>query len=203
MAMKRLIYTVMALCAAFLCSCSDDEDMLTKQKDSIVKYLTSSRRLIDEQEVSTSLQENPPFYTAFNNSSYRHITNYYEAGRDEWMEVEPNSIIDIQFNAYIFSGSEPNLASTYWSNIPATISAIEASNKHQYDKLIWSTDPLTVRLGRGEVIEGLEAALIGCRDQDSVQVYMTSQAAYGKHIIGSVPKNSSVAWYIKILSVTR
>lgn len=203
MAMKRLIYTVMALCAALLCSCSDDEDMLTKQKDSIVKYLTSSRRLIDEQEVSTSLQENPPFYTAFNNSSYRHITNYYEAGREEWMKVEPNSIIDIQFNAYIFSGSEPNLASTYWSNIPATISAIEASNKHQYDKLIWSTDPLTVRLGRGEVIEGLEAALIGCRDQDSVQVYMTSQAAYGKHIIGSVPKNSSVAWYIKILSVTR
>jgi len=201
--MKRLIYTVMALCAALLCSCSDDEDMLTKQKDSIVKYLTSSRRLIDEQEVSTSLQENPPFYTAFNNSSYRHITNYYEAGREEWMEVEPNSIIDIQFNAYIFSGSEPNLASTYWSNIPATISAIEASNKHQYDKLIWSTDPLTVRLGRGEVIEGLEVALIGCRDQDSVQVYMTSQAAYGKHIIGSVPKNSSVAWYIKILSVTR
>lgn len=203
MAMKRLIYTVMALCAALLCSCSDDEDMLTKQKDSIVKYLTSSRRLIDEQEVSTSLQENPPFYTAFNNSSYRHITNYYEDSREEWMEVEPNSIIDIQFNAYIFSGSEPNLASTYWSNIPATISAIEASNKHQYDKLIWSTDPLTVRLGRGEVIEGLEAALIGCRDQDSVQVYMTSQAAYGKHIIGSVPKNSSVAWYIKILSVTR
>ena len=203
MAMKRLIYTVMALCAALLCSCSDDEDMLTKQKDSIVKYLTSSRRLIDEQEVSTSLQENPPFYTAFNNSSYRHITNYYEDSREEWMEVEPNSIIDIQFNAYIFSGSEPNLVSTYWSNIPATISAIEASNKHQYDKLIWSTDPLTVRLGRGEVIEGLEAALIGCRDQDSVQVYMTSQAAYGKHIIGSVPKNSSVAWYIKILSVTR
>lgn len=201
--MKRLFFTIMAVCAALLCSCSNDEEMLTKQKDSIVKYLTSSRRLIDEQEVSSSLDENPPFYTAFNNSSYRHITNYYEQGRDEWMLVEPNSIIDIQFNAYIFSGSEPNLASTYWSNIPATISAIEASNKHQYDKLIWSTDPLTVRLGRGEVIEGLEAALIGCRDQDSVQVYMTSQAAYGKHIIGSVPKNSPVAWYIKILSVTR
>ena len=203
MAMKRLIYTVMVLCAALLCGCTDDEDMLTKQKDSIVRYLTSSRRLIDEQEVSSSLDENPPFYTVFNNSSYRHITNYYEAGREEWMEVEPNSIIDIQFNAYIFSGSEPNLASTSWSNIPATISATEASNKHQYDKLIWSTDPLTVRLGRGEVIEGLEAALIGCRDQDSVQVYITSQAAYGKHIIGSVPKNSPVAWYIKILSVTR
>jgi hypothetical protein len=193
----------MAVCAALLSSCSNDEEMLTKQKDSIVKYLTSSRRLIDEQEVSSSLDENPPFYTAFNNSSYRHITNYYEQGRDEWMLVEPNSIIDIQFNAYIVSGSEPGMKDVYWSNIPETISALEASNRHQYDHLIWSKEPLTVRLGRGEVLKGLEDALVGCRDQDSVQVYITSQAAYGKHIIGSVPKNSSVAWYIKILSVTR
>ena len=203
MAMKRFVFTIMAVCAALLCSCSNDEEMLTKQKDSIVKYLTSSRRLIDEQEVSSSLDENPPFYTAFNNSSYRHITNYYEQGRDEWMLVEPNSIIDIQFNAYIFSGSEPGMKDVYWSNIPETISALEASNRHQYDHLIWSKEPLTVRLGRGEVLKGLEDALVGCRDQDSVQVYITSQAAYGKHIIGSVPKNSSVAWYIKILSVTR
>lgn len=201
--MKRLFFTIMAVCAALLCSCSNDEEMLTKQKDSIVKYLTSSRRLIDEQEVSSSLDENPPFYTAFNNSSYRHITNYYEQERDEWMLVEPNSIIDIQFNAYIFSGSEPGMKDVYWSNIPETISALEASNRHQYDHLIWSKEPLTVRLGRGEVLKGLEDALVGCRDQDSVQVYITSQAAYGKHIIGSVPKNSSVAWYIKILSVTR
>ena len=203
MAMKRFVFTIMAVCAALLSSCSNDEEMLTKQKDSIVKYLTSSRRLIDEQEVSSSLDENPPFYTAFNNSSYRHITNYYEQGRDEWMIVEPNSIIDIQFNAYIFSGSEPGMKDVYWSNIPETISALEANNRHQYDHLIWSKEPLTVRLGRGEVLKGLEDALIGCRDQDSVQVYITSQAAYGKHIIGSVPKNSSVAWYIKILSVTR
>ena len=203
MAMKRLFFTIMAVCAALLCSCSNDEEMLTKQKDSIVKYLTSSRRLIDEQEVSSSLDENPPFYTAFNNSSYRHITNYYEQGRDEWMLVEPNSIIDIQFNAYIFSGSEPGMKDVYWSNIPETISALEASNRHQYDHLIWSKEPLTVRLGRGEVLKGLEDALVGCRDQDSVQVYITSQAAYGKPIIGSVPKKSSVAWYIKILSVTR
>jgi hypothetical protein len=203
MAMKRLIYTILVGCTALFCGCNDDVDMITKQKESIVKYLTSSRRLIDEQEISTSLDENPPFFTGFDNSSYRHITNYYEQDREQWTEVEPNSIIDIQFNAYLFSGSEPGMKDIYWSNIPATISAIEASNRHQYDKLIWSTEPLTVRLGRGEVLKGLEQALVGCRDQDSVQVYITSKAAYGKHSIGSVPKNSSVAWYIKILSVTR
>ena len=177
--------------------------MLTKQKDSIVKYLTSTRRMVDEQEVSGVLEENPAFYTNFNNSSYRHIVNFYEPNRQEWVEVEPNSVIDIQFNAYTFTGSEPQAKDMYWSNIQSSISAVEASNNHTYDKLIWSTDPLTVRLGRGEVLSGLEAALVGCRDQDSVQVYLTSNAAYGKHAIGSVAKNSSVAWYIKILNVIK
>ena len=189
--------------AALFCRCNKDEDMITKQKDSIVKYLTSTRRMVDETEVSSVLEENPAFYTNFNNSTYRHITNYYEPDRSEWTEVEANSVIDIEFNAYTFTGSEPNIKSVYWSNKQETISAIESGNNHTYDKLIWSTEPLTVRLGRGELLEGLEAALVGCRDQDSVQVYMTSEAAYGKHTIGSVPKNSSVAWYIKILSVSK
>lgn len=201
--MKRGLYCVVIMVAAILCGCSKDEDILTKQKDSIVKYLTSTRRMVDEQEVSSVLEENPAFYTNFNNSAYRHIVNYYEADRHEWVEVEPNSIIDIQFNAYSFTGSEPQIKDMYWSNIQASISAVEASNNHTYDKLIWKAEPLTVRLGRGEVLEGLEAALVGCRDQDSVQVYITSNAAYGKQAIGSVAKNSSVAWYIKILSVSK
>ena len=205
MAMKGLRYTAIGIATAamMLVGCNKDEDMLTKQKDSIVKYLTSTRRMVSEQDVASSLDENPPFYTGFNNSSYRHITNYYEAGREEWTEVEANSIIDVEFDAYIFSGSEPTIKNLYWSNLQSSISKLEASNNHTYDKLIWETKPLTIRLGRGEVLEGLEAALVGCRDQDSVQIYMTSNAAYGKHLIGSVPKNSPVAWYIKILSVTK
>ena len=201
--MKRGLYYIILVMAALMCGCTKDEDMLTKQKDSIVKYLTSTRRMVDEQEVSGVLQENPAFYTNFNNSSYRHIVNFYEPNRQEWVEVEPNSVIDIQFNAYTFTGSEPQVKDMYWSNIQQSISAVEASNSHTYDKLIWEPKPLTVRLGTGEVISGLEAALVGCRDQDSVQVYITSKAAYGKQAIGSVAKNSPVAWYIKILSVSK
>lgn len=186
-----------------LCGCENDVDMLTKQKDAIVSYLTSSRRMVAYEEVGSVIENNPAFYNAFGQSVYRHITNYYEPDREQWTEVTPSSVLDINFCAYIFSGSEPSLQNLYWSNIPAVISAFEANNSHQYDNLIWAEEPLTVRLGRGEIIRGLEEALVGCRDQDSVQVYMTSEAAYGKQIIGSVPKNSSVAWYVKILNVTK
>jgi hypothetical protein len=203
MAMKQLTYIVIAAATALMCSCSNDVDMLTKQKDTIVKYLTSSRRLIAQEDIGTVIEDNPAFYTAFNQSVYRHITNYYEADRNEWAEVEAGNTISINFNAYVFTGSEPNIQSLYWSNIPETIAALESSNNHQYDKLVWSDEPLTIQLGRGHIIRGLEEALVGCRDQDSVQIYMTSDEAYGKQIIGSVPKNSSVAWYIKILNVIK
>lgn len=202
--MKRLIYAIgVAVTVLSLCCCNNDEDRQTSQKEKIVNYLTSSRRMVAYEEVGNVIEENPAFYNQFGQSTFRHITNYYEEGREEWTEVEATSTIDISFNAYTFSGSEPSLSSLYWSNIPATIAEVEASARHNYANLIWSKEPLTIRLGRGEVIKGLDEALVGCRDQDSVQVYMTYDAAYGKGVIGTVPKFSSVAWYIKILNVTK
>ena len=203
MTMKGLLYTAIVIATLAMCGCNDNVDMLTTQKDNIVKYLTSSRRLVAEEDRNNVIQENPPFYTAVSQSTFRHITNFYAEGREEWSLIEEGDIVDISFNAYVFAGSEPNLSSLYWSNIPATISAVEASNNHPYDNLVWSEEPLIVRLGKGEVLRGLDEALVGCRDQDSVQVYMTSEAAYGKHVLGTVPKHSSVAWYIKILNVTK
>ncbi len=203
MAMKEVIYALMMAGALLTSGCNKDEDILTKQKDAIVRYLTSSRKMVAEQEVGNVIEENPPFYTQFGQDVFRHIVNYYEEGREDWAAVEPTSTLDISFAAYTFSGSEPTKAQLYWSNIPALISEIEASNNNQYDNLIWSEEPLTVQLGRGAVIRGLEEALIGCYAQDSVQVYMTSAAAYGKHALGNVAKDSSVAWYIKILNVTK
>ena len=55
MAMKRLIYAVMVMGALLTSGCNKDEDMLTKQKDAIVRYLTSSRRLVAEEEVYIGL----------------------------------------------------------------------------------------------------------------------------------------------------
>ena len=203
MAVKRLIYMAIVFASALVCGCENDVDMLTEQKNAIVKYLTSTRRMVAQEDVGSVIEENPAFYTAFGQSTYRHITNFYEEGRDEWNEVGATSSVTINFAAYTFGSSEPTINDLYWSNIPAIISEVEAKSGHNYSDLIWSDKPLVVQLGRGEIIEGLEAALIGCRDQDSVQIYMTSEAAYGKNIIGSVPKSTPVAWYIKILNVIK
>lgn len=200
--MKRLLgIAVFAL--AFLYGCGDDEDVFTKQQTDIVRYLTSTRRLIPESEVENVIENNPAFYTEFGRSTYRYITTYYNADREEWSEVEQGSTVDLLFDAYVFGSSEPSLREVYWSNVGSTISALESQSVNPIAHLDWSTEPLTVTVGSTKMIKGLEQALVGCRDQDSVQIYMTYNMAYGKSLVGTVPKNSSVAWYIKILRVTK
>ncbi len=200
--MKRL-FGISILALALLCGCNDDTDVFTKQQTDIVRYLTSTRRMVAESEVENVIENNPAFYTEHGRSTYRYITTYYNADREEWSEVERGSTVDLLFDAYIFNSSEPTLRDIYWSNVGSTISALESQSVNPIAKLDWSTDPLTVTVGSTKMIKGLEQALIGCRDQDSVQIYMTYNMAYGKNLVGTVPKNSSVAWYVKILRVTK
>lgn len=202
--MKRLLHiAIWLLTATLLASCEEEGDVFTTQQNSIEKYLTSTRRMVAEEQIGDVIEDNPPFYSTFGRYAYRHIVNYYEAGRDEWSVIEPGDRVEIEFNAYLFSGSEPSISNVYWSNIPATISKVEASNNNPYADLDWSEEPLSFVIGNGEVVKGVDEALIGCHDQDSVQVYMTYTMAYDKRLVGTVPKRSSIAWYMKIVNVIK
>ena len=197
MAMKKFLTILFLL--AFAAGC-DKEDLLLSERDKIEKYLTSSRGMVIETEVGNVIQENPPFYNVFGRYAYRHIVNYYEEGREERPTVEWGDNLQIRFNAYTFSGSEPSTSAIYWSNIPEILAKLGNKSGNTLD---WSTEPLTIKLGTTRILEGLELTLPGCHEADSVQVYMTSNFAYGKELIGVVPKNSMVAWYMKIEKVTK
>ena len=176
------------------------EDTLLSERDKIEKYLTSSRRMVEKSEVGNVIEDNPAFYEIFGRYAYRHIVNYYDEGREDKPVVEWGDKVEIRFDAYTFTGSEPAISNLYWSNIHETI--VDVGDKSNYT-LDWSEEPLTIVLGQTEILEGLELTLPGCHEADSVQVYMTSNLAYGKKLIGVVPKNSMVAWYMKIEKVTK
>ena len=195
--MKKFLSILFLL--AFMVSC-EKEDLLLSERDKIEKYLTSSRNMVVESEVGNVIQDNPPFYNVFDRYAYRHIVNYYEEGRNEKPVVEWGDKIEIRFNAYTFTGSEPSQSAIYWSNIPEVITALSQKTDGTLD---WPTEPLTIELGKTEMLEGLEYTLPGCHEADSVQVYMTSNLAYGKNLVGVVGKNSMIAWYMKIEKVTK
>ena len=196
--MKKF-FTILLL-LPLLVGCQEENTLLS-ERDNIVKYLTSNRRMIAEEELGSVIEEEPAFYSSFGRYAYRHIVNYYDAGREDRAVVEWGDAIQIRFNAFTFTGSEPNISSNlYWSNVPSVIAQV---GKVSGNTLDWPSEPLTIKLGETAILEGLERALPGCYEADSVQVYMTSNLAYGKSMICVFPKNAMIAWYIKIEKVTK
>ena len=65
----------------------------------------------------------------------------------------------------------------------------------------WPVEPLKVKIGETNILKGVELSLIGCREGDAVEVYMTIDAAYGDTVVGVVPEETAVAWYYTIASV--
>lgn len=197
MAMKKILTILFLL--PLLVGCKEEDTLLT-ERDKIEKYLTS-RNMVAEESIGDVIEDNPAFYSTFGRYAYRHIVNYYDAGREDRPIVEWGDKVQIKFfNAYIFSGSEPSTSAIYWSNIPEVIEDLGRKSGNTLD---WPTEPLTITLGTTRILEGLERTLAGCHEADSVQVYMTSNLAYGKELIGVVPKNSMVAWYMRIEKVTK
>lgn len=195
---KRLIVILPLLLLSFA-GC-EQEDTLLSERDKIENYLTSSRNMVAEEDLGSVIEDNPPFYNIFDRYAYRHIVNYYEEGRNERTEVAWGDDLELRFRAYVFTGSEPSLSTLYWTNVEEVILLLQQQSD---SKLEWSLEPLKVKLGTTEMLEGLELTLAGCRERDSVQVYMTSNLAYGKKLLGSVPKNSMIAWYMRIEKVTK
>ena len=202
---RRIAYLgAVALIAMAIVSCSNENDtVLTSQQTSISRYLTSSHqpKLIPEAEIANALDNEPQFYTNWELDIYRYIATYYDEGREDKAVVERGSEIAITYKAYIFSGSKPTMANLYATNDAATIAELEAQGLNtSYE---WSDEPMVVTMGREEILPGLETALIGCVEGDSVEIYLTFDAAYGKHYVGMVPAKSAVVWYIDIVSVTK
>ena len=193
--MKRFFAIVMVAMLTLAC---EDEGLLLTERDNIEKFLTSTRQMVAEEDIGTVIEANPTFYTAFGRYAYRYIDNYYDADRESRAVVEWGDEVQLRFNAYTFTTTEPSNSAPYWSNVPEMIDKL---GKH--GDLSWSRESLVIRLGTTEVIEGVERSLVGCREQDSVQVFMTSSLGYGKRLVGSVPKRSSLAWYMKIEKVVK
>lgn len=58
----------------------------------------------------------------------------------------------------------------------------------------WTFEPLTVDMRHPGIIKGMADALLGCREGDAVEVYMTYNMAYGDDYFGIIPKESPIAW---------
>ena len=200
---QRLIMAVFAFVSlAFVVGCSKDDMTVSSQRNDIVRFLTSSHvpRLVAEEEMENSLEAQPEFYQKLNIDLYRYISTYYDSGRDKRAVIDDGDEVTLTFTAYTFSGGMPRTENVYLSNDAAVIEQLrQAGLNTEY----WSTEPLVVKLGETNIIKGVSKSLIGCREADKVEVYMTFEEAYQNKVIGIVPFESAVVWHYTIDSVIK
>jgi hypothetical protein len=202
MAMRfRLIISLLVTAAAMLgVGCNNDEKSIESQRTYIERYLTSSHnpRLIAKEDIENSPEYNPAFYERFGMDTYRYIATYYDSGRNERTEVIMGSEIEIRYTAYKFAGRKPSTSAIYMTNDPEQIAElVEDGLNADY----WSEEPMKIKLGTTKIIKGLEISLLGCREGDIAEVYMTQPASYDNKDMGIVEKSSAIMWEYTILSV--
>ncbi len=199
----RLMMAVFAaMCLALAVGCSDDDEQITSQRSDIVRFLTSTHvpRLVAEEDKESSLEAEPPFYEKLNQDLYRYVANYYDSNRSSRTMVDKGDQVSLTYTAYIFRGGMPRVDNVYMSNDTAVISQLkQAGLNAEY----WSAEPLVVTLGESNIIKGVSQSLVGCRQGDQVEVYMTFEEAYEDKVVGIVPHKSAVAWFYTIDAVVK
>ena len=201
MNMTRNKFISLLAALALLVSCSQEEETLPNQRNSIVSFLTSTHapQLISEDDVAESPDDNPPFYSTAGNTVYRYISNYYDSGRESRAEVKSGSRVSITFRAYVFSMR--NITDSdipFFTNDPELEQALYEAG---LTPGVWSFEPLELTLGSTEIIKGLELALLGCRQGDQVECYMTYNMAYGDTNFSTIPRESAVAVFFSVNGV--
>jgi FKBP-type peptidyl-prolyl cis-trans isomerase 2 len=132
---------------------------------------------------------------------FRYIVTQDSDGREGWQEVKAGDVVSVMFDARIFSGSSFSQFPLFYSNNATTIEIYRGSND-QFDSVEWPTTPLVVTLGSGQLMPVIENALVGCREGDKVQLFVTPDKAYGGKQNYSVPAYSTLAFEITIEEIT-
>ena len=201
MNMTRYKLTGLLAALLLLAGCSQEEETLPNQRNSIVSFLTSTHapQLISEEAVAESPDENPPFYKAKGNTVSRYISNYYDSGRASRAEVKSGSRVSITFRAYVFSMR--NITDSdmpFFTNDPDLEQALYEAG---LTPGVWKFEPMELTLGQSGIIKGLELALLGCRQGDEVECYMTYNMAYGDTNFATIPRESAVAIFFTVNGV--
>lgn len=202
MKLRFVITLFAAVVMMSLVGCNDDDKVMESQRTAIERYLTSSHapRLIAHEDVANSIEYNPPFYDKMGLDCYRYIATYYDEDRDSRPEVVKGAEVEIVYTAYLFKGSAPKVNMVYATNDADMIAQLaDMGLNTEY----WSDEPMKIKMGSTSIITGLEKSLLGCREGDVVEVYMTSKVAYDDKSVGVVLRDMSVMWSFTITSVTK
>lgn len=213
MPMKKFFVSLFVLAwGALAAGCAEEEDVFGKQKTSFVSFLerTHQPRLIPVEDYEAGSRA--AVYETLGDAVYRYIDidDYYDPERESRPEVGAGSWVTVVFRSYVFENTaivglpDGGLTESNFSRVTPPF----YSNDPAYEPYFrmagltpgaWSFEPLTVDMRNPGIIKGLQVALLGCREGDRVEAYMTYNMAYGdKTYMYFIPRRSPVAVFFSV-----
>ena len=173
----RFRYLLLLFLSAFLFSCSREDilDRINTQESEIEKYVVSLEEVVEVHE---------------ENGIWRVVL---EKGSGEYSAKVGDSVI-FNYSANIFSGAKGALFDT-------NIKSIAKDADYQPDFSAFT--PRERRVGKGDLIKGLDRGLLGVQKGERSYIIFTSEHGYGNHQIGMVPKLSALIYEVWILDVRK
>jgi len=157
-------------------SCMREElvNMVNEQESQIEKYVET----LDDVEV------------AVDDGVWRVVM---DGGSNNYSAVAGDSV-SFNYSAYIFRSGKGSLFDT-------NIRSVAKEAKLDLDLSAFT--PRKRRIGRGELIKGLDKGLLGVRKGDRCYIIFSSKYGYGNKQIGMIPKMSPLIYEVWILDVNK
>ncbi len=182
MSMRELKIFQSLVCIAFagtvVAGCGPDMEIVPDQQDKILSYLDG--KSLEYENID---------------GVYRYIANPERGGRALAPVVSEGDSVNFLFAAYTFVNAPQDL---FYTNFDFIIEKDTVLNP-----LFWPEVPQRVKVGATRLLEGITRGLPGVCEGDSVQLFLTSDLAYGSKMVGSVPKDCAVVYYINVISVKK
>ncbi len=173
---------VVALTVLFVGGCSKQDDTLEEnQRTAFTNYLTNNQYVYTEQS-----------------GVYRCILNTDRDGYSTATVLDDESSAIINFAVYAFSSSNGK-GELYYTNRKDLVDEESLTDLEHY----WSFDPQEISLGDSRLVKGVRLGLDGCREGDSVLLFVVSKLGYGSKQCGLVPPDTPLVWDIVVSQVIK
>lgn len=150
------------------------------------------------ENIERFLENNNLIYT-LQNGVYRHIGNSDRENYFKSTMADRGDEVHYYLAAYRFDRSR--VEPVFYSNKDFIIDELKAEYPH-FSDVYWPRESFKRTVGKN-MSKGLTRGLPGCREGDSVRLFMPADLAYGESFVGTVPENSSIEFVLWIEKVIK
>jgi len=177
---KNIFFWLILAAMTLSCTSESLKTTFSKQETNIETYLTNQ------------LSADSTYYVVSNGGSQRLVVS---PGSGD--SLSSSGTVSFYYAGYVLKSSTISSSNLFATN-DTTIA--NYANWNISDSTLFHPD--TVNLSDGTLVEGLRDGIIGVQAGEECYVLFSGKYGFGSHVLGTIPANSALVYYLRIESVS-